>query len=129
MTDISSPEGRVQEILNLIPLDHLDRNKIRDVVKLVKKFPSMFKLEQDTFKATKVELVIPLKTEKIINQPQYTLPKHFEEAAFKQVREWERLGVVEPSYSPYNIPIFAVLKKGINKDGTPKVRVAYTCEN
>lgn len=64
-SDILSPEARVKEILSLIPLDHLDQTK--DVDKLVNNLPRIFKLDQDTLKATTaVELAIPLKTDKFI---------------------------------------------------------------
>lgn len=41
----------------------------------------------------------------------------------KDIENLLKNGIITPSYSPYNSPIWVVPKKGINEDGTPKQRL------
>ena len=45
---------------------------------------------------------------------QFRLPDAYEESVREQVGDWIKMGVVQPSLSKYNSPIFAVKKKDGN---------------
>lgn len=93
-------------------------------------FPFVFKLEGDPLTATNaLEMQIPLDTTEIIHTPQYKLPRHYTQAAIKEIENWHRQGIVDESISPYNSPIIVVPKKGMNPDGSPKYRVFVDLRN
>ena len=54
---------------------------------------------------------ISLKTKEPIYVKQFRIPDAHREAVEKHVTEWLKMGVVQPTRSKYNSPIFAVLKK------------------
>ena len=54
---------------------------------------------------------ITLKTEEPIFVKQFKIPDAHMEEVEKHVVQWLKLGVIEPAWSKYNCPIFAVAKK------------------
>lgn len=54
---------------------------------------------------------------------QYPYPLSVNAFVNKEVKKMLDNGVIRPSKSPYNSPIWVVTKKGINEDGTPKLRM------
>ena len=54
---------------------------------------------------------ISLKTEEPVYVKQFKIPDAHREEVEKHVKEWLKLGVIQPARSKYNSPIFAVMKK------------------
>jgi hypothetical protein len=58
-----------------------------------------------------------MKTEEPVYVKQFKIPEAHQSYLQDQVREWLRLGIIQPSRSRYNSPVFLVQKK----DGTHRV--------
>jgi hypothetical protein len=58
-----------------------------------------------------------MKTEEPVYVKQFKIPESHQSYLQEQVREWMRLGIIQPSRSRYNSPVFLVQKK----DGTHQV--------
>ena len=69
------------------------------------------KSKDDLGKANNFTHKIFTKTEDPIFQKQYPIPDVHREYLEKQVQEWLKLGIVQPSTSQYNSPMFLVPKK------------------
>jgi len=52
-----------------------------------------------------------LKSKEPIFVKQFRIPNAYQDKVEKHVQEWLKLGVVEPAWSKFNSPLFAVLKK------------------
>jgi hypothetical protein len=66
--------------------------------------------------ATNHEHKIHLKNTLPTYTKQFPIPESYRDQLITQVKEWLKMGIVQPTNSPYNSPIFVVPKK----DGTPR---------
>jgi hypothetical protein len=69
------------------------------------------KTKDDLGKANNFKHKIFTKTDEPVFQKQYPIPEMHREYLEKQVQEWLKLGIVQPSKSRYNSPMFLVPKK------------------
>ena len=66
--------------------------------------------------ATNHEHTIHLRNTLPTYTKQFPIPESYRDQLTSQVKEWLKMGIVQPTNSPYNSPIFVVPKK----DGTPR---------
>ncbi|MGL6005418.1 reverse transcriptase domain-containing protein, partial [Aeromonas sobria] len=72
----------------------------------------VFSLDKNDLGRSRVlEHEIHLKTPEPVYVKQFRIPEAHREAIENQVKEWLKLGIVQPSRSRYNSPIFVVTKK------------------
>ena len=69
------------------------------------------KTKDDLGRANNFKHKIFTKTDEPVFQKQYPIPEMHREYLEKQVQEWLKLGIVQPSTSRYNSPMFLVPKK------------------
>jgi hypothetical protein len=74
------------------------------------------KTSSDLGCATNHEHTIHLKNSHPTYVKQYPIPEAYRTQLETQVKEWLKMGIVKPTNSPYNSPIFVVPKK----DGSPR---------
>jgi len=97
-------------------LDKLNLNVLEDARKLYKQ---LIQQNHDVFSRTKDDLCkannfkhkVFTKTDEPIFQKQYPIPDMHREYLEKQVQEWLKMGIVQPSTSRYNSPMFLAPKK------------------
>jgi hypothetical protein len=97
---LNVPENEKQAYLNLLLENH-------DVFS---------KNQNDLGCATNFTHTIHLKNSAPTYVKQFPVPEAYRGQLEKQIKEWLKMGVVKPSNSPYNSPIFVVPKK----DGSPR---------
>ena len=98
--NLNVPDNEKQAYLNLLLQNH-------DVFS---------KNKNDLGKATNATHKIHLKNDAPIYVKQFPVPEAYREQLNLQVKEWLKMGIVTPTNSPYNSPIFVVPKK----DGSPR---------
>ena len=84
------------------------------------KMYGLFRKYVDVFSRDKFDIgrtkdgshTIRLKNQEPVFTKQFPLPVREMEFIREHVKQWEKLGLVEPANSPYNSPIFCVAKKG-----------------
>ena len=67
--------------------------------------------KHDLGKATTLQHEITLKTNEPIYIKQFKIPEAHQKEVENHVKEWLKLGVIQPSRSKYNSPVFVVAKK------------------
>lgn len=72
---------------------------------------------------TKVLATIRTEDEEPVWSKQYPYPMSAHNFVTKEISKLLEKGIIRPSQSPYNSPIWVVPKKGYNEDGTPKQRL------
>lgn len=116
-------ETRINRILNLLRLDHLEDKEAEYVTQLVNEKHHVFYLPGDPLGSTsRVMHKIPTTNDQPINTKQYPLAHTLKQEAIKQVAKLLEDGVVRPSESPYNTPIWVVPKKP-DSQGNPRWRM------
>ena len=83
---------------------------------LLKNHDVFSKNKSDLGCATNATHTIHLKHEAPIFVKQFPVPESYRSQLNLQVKEWLKMGVIKPTNSPYNSPIFVVPKK----DGSPR---------
>ena len=107
-----SKTERVRIILEKIGANKLERPRRKRVIKLVKKFPYLFYLPGDDFPGTTLTTHhIPTIDDLPLSTKQYRYPPVHKEEIRKQISKLLELGVISPSTSPYNSPLWIVPKK------------------
>lgn len=72
---------------------------------------------------TKVCATIRTTTNIPVWTKQFPYPMSAKDFVNKEINKLLKNGIIRPSYSPYNSPIWVVPKDGFNEDGTPKKRL------
>lgn len=122
--------SRVERIIELIDINHLNETRKKQVEKLINDHASVFKLDDETLPPAKVEQIdVEFTSTTPINSKQYRLPKSHINAAYDTALEWLHQGIIEESNSPYNSPLLVVPKAGKNTDGSPKLRTCIDLRN
>jgi hypothetical protein len=87
-------------------------NLRQDYLQLFLKYHQVFSLSKnDLGRSNLIQHDIQLKTSEPIYVKHFKLPEAHREAVETQVLEWLKLGVIQPTVSKYNSPIFVVMKK------------------
>ncbi|CAG5128067.1 unnamed protein product, partial [Candidula unifasciata] len=86
---------------------------------LLQKFPTTF--TDIPGRTTQAVHTIKLVDDCPIKLRPYNLPLHYQEAVEKEIDEMLRLGIIEPSSSPYSFPMVIVKKK----DGNIRICIDY----
>lgn len=106
---------KIEKLLRLGHLQQKERNHIREVIH---KFAYQFQLPRERLQTTsEVKHRIPLINDYPFNVKQYRPPHKLREVIKKQVEEGLKGGIIRPSKSPYNLPVWVVkMKPGINNE-------------
>ena len=122
-------EDRVLEIIKKLRLDHLNEEERDHVIKVIKEFPERFHLPCDKLPCTSyIKHRIPTVDDVPVNTRQYRFPPVHKDEIEKQVRNKLNNGIIAPSNSPYNSPIWIVPKKPDSK-GNLRWRIVIDFRN
>lgn len=111
-----SLESRARAILELLPDQELKSFEKSKVISLVKNFDDVFHLPGDKLgKSRNFKCKIRTKEDKIIHKKQYKFPRQHKDEVDRQCRNLEEQGIIKPSESPYNSPLWIVPKKSDSK--------------
>lgn len=114
---------RTNEVMNAIETDHLSSGQKTKLTNLVHKYQKIFRFEHEALPAcTALTMRLNMKHDSPIFTKQYKLTKEQEDFAEKELESWEKLGILEPSVSPFNSPIIVVEKKTL-KDNKKRFRI------
>ncbi|KAL7292694.1 hypothetical protein TKK_0013817 [Trichogramma kaykai] len=114
---------RCDPILKTLRLEELNPEEKENIQKVVTDYPDLFLLPGDSLPCTDwVYHEIPLENNIPINTKQYRHPSIRRNAINKDVEKRLKEGIIEPSSSPMNSPVWIVPKKP-GPDGSPKWRV------
>lgn len=115
-TTAESKKDRLTEIKELLRLDHLEDAEKGNVINLIANSQDRFHIPGEQLTATHVlRHQIPTTDDRPINTRQYRFPQLHKEEINRQVEELLTGGIVKPSHSPYNTPIWIVPKKEDSK--------------
>lgn len=113
-----------QSVNNInIRTDHLteqQENRLKDIIENHKSLFS--EPDENLTYTTAVVADIQTKTHEPIYSRYYPYPMHLKEEVEKQIRDLLRQGIIRPSRSPYNSPIWVVPKKA-DASGIKKFRI------
>lgn len=122
-TSITDPAERVKLLKETIKTDHLSEALRARVFKYLEENHDRFYLPGDYLPCTnKVYHRIPTTNEMPANAKQYRYPPAHKDFFNKQIAKDLRNGVIKPSESPSNSPVWIVPKRP-DKDGKPRWRL------
>ncbi|XP_076301613.1 uncharacterized protein LOC143219562 [Lasioglossum baleicum] len=105
-------EDRIQGISETLNLSHLNKEERCSITALIKEFPDRFYLPGDKLgKASDFKHSLHTTDEIPINTRQYRSPPVHQEEIKKQINGLLSDGIITPSKSPYNSPLWIVPKK------------------
>lgn len=107
------------ESLHYTMQSNIDQNFQSKIAKLVEKNNDTPVLPFNT----KIQAEIRTSTPEPIWTKQYAYPMSCNDFVNSGIEKLLKDGIIRPSYSPYNAPVWVVPKKGFNADGTPKKRL------
>lgn len=111
-----SLNSRAKEILELLPNQELKNFEKKSVIALIEAFDDIFHLPGDRLgKAKHFKCKIRTKEDKVIHRKQYKFPRQHKDEVNEQCRLLEEQGIIRPSESPYNSPLWIVPKKPDSK--------------
>ena len=120
---IVDKETRVSCLKDLIDVKHLNEEEKAHINRLLEDFPDVFLLPGDPLPCTNaVEHYIPLENNMPVNAKQYRHPVMHKEFIEKDIQGKLRDGIIAPSSSPSNSPIWIVPKKP-DSQGNPRWRM------
>lgn len=113
---IDRKEDRIDFILNGLDLSHCVDNEKNLIENICSDFDDVFYIEGDRLTHTDVvqhRIYLKPDTAPIFTR-QYRLPELQRSEVYRQLKEMEENGIIEPSNSPWNSPIILVKKKSEN---------------
>lgn len=114
---------RMEQLLNIIKLDHLTNGSYRDIKSIIQKFNHIFFLEGDELTYSRAAMhEIETTTNIPINKRQYRMPESTKSHIDEQIAEMLKLGIIKPSKSPWNAPVLCVPKK-CDANGNKRYRI------
>ena len=109
---IIKEDDRYDKIKSLLRLDHLNEEELRNIESLIQCNQDRFHIPGEYLEATNVlRHRITTTDENPINTRQYRYPPMLKDEINKQVNELLDGGIIKPSQSPYNSPVWIVPKK------------------
>ncbi|CAK9812938.1 Retrovirus-related Pol polyprotein from transposon 17.6 [Anthophora plagiata] len=103
---------RAAKIQNLLNTDHLNPEERTNLQQLILEYSDCFHLPDEPLGYTTVtEHHIPTTDDRPINRRQYRFPPIHKDEIKRQVTELLDNGIIKPSESPYNTPVWVVPKK------------------
>ncbi len=102
---------RRQQILQELTLTVPSTKKEKYIDLIMQNHDIFSKDKNDLGRANNFTHKIDLKNKAPVNIPQYRFADTHKAALDKQIDEWLKMGVIQPSNSRYNSPIFVVRKK------------------
>lgn len=116
-------EERLKKLLETINLKHLNNENHDAIVFMIRKFNKLFFLEGDELTFTNAAIhEIETTTNIPINKRQYRMPESTKTHIDEQIEEMLKLGIIQPSKSPWNAPVLCIPKK-VGADGKKKYRI------
>ena len=116
-------QNRGQNIWNTLKTDHLNPEEKRHIEDIIQEFPDRFFLPGDNLdKVPNFHHSIHVTDEIPINTRQYRYPLVHQEEIQRQVGALLSQGIIKPSTSPYNSPLWIVPKKA-DSDGNKRWRM------
>ena len=114
---------RLGKILSTANLSHLNEEEQVALEKILKKNIDIPYLKGDKWEGTDLLThKIRLDTDKPVNVRKHKIPYKLIDTVNDQIEEWLKIGIIRPSTSPYNSPIWVVPKKP-DSSGQPRWRV------
>nr|XP_034195210.1 uncharacterized protein LOC117611386 [Osmia lignaria] len=108
----NTPENRATRIRNLLRTDHLNAEERKHVLNIVDEFSDRFYLPGDKLgEVPNFYHSIHTTDDVPINTRQYRYPPVHQDEIQRQVKALLLQGVIQPSSSPYNSPLWIVPKK------------------
>lgn len=96
----------------IIRLDHIEDKLRISIEKILLHYIDVFNLESDTLPCTNLtKHTITLRENKTVNTKSYRSLKAHKAEIEKQMKEMLDKNIIEESDSPYNSPVWVVLKK------------------
>ena len=128
--EIELPVSRIFEIeidndliIDKLRLNHLNNDEIKHVQNLIIKHKNRFLLEGQHLGAASTVMHRIITTDDIpVNAKQYKFPISLKDEVNRQVEELLEAGIIKPSISPYNAPLWMVPKK-LDSSGIQKWRL------
>lgn len=116
---------REQKIFETINASELTGNKRIFMEDIIHTYSDIFYLEGDKLGFTDIiEHRIDLEPGKgPVHAHPYKIPHSYKAEVKRQIQEMLDQKIIRPSISPYNAPIVVVKKKGLDKNGNPKLRI------
>ena len=103
---------RLQEILKLSKLNHLEKVQKEIILKLIAKYQEVYSLDSEPLPYTNLtEHEIILKSGKIINLRSHKLPEKHRGFSLQETDQLLRKNIIRESQSPYNPPLWIVRKR------------------
>jgi len=122
-------ETRVNKIVNLLRLNHLNPEERRNVLSLVERHQDRFYLPEDLLGQTTITShKIPTTDDLPINTKQYRFPPIHKVEINKQVSQLLSNDIIRASISPYNSPVWVVPKKA-DSHGNKRWRMVIDYRN
>lgn len=119
----SNTYDQISTFKELIRLSHIEKSLREPIEKMLLYYIDVFNLESDLLPCTDLSKhTITLKENKIINTKSYRPPECHKEEITRQMNEMLKKGIIEPSDSPYNSPVWVVPKK-MDASGKQKWRI------
>lgn len=114
---------RLKTLRNNLRLDHLNEEEKKSITDLCEEYNDIFHLPGDPLTCTEVlQHEIRVTDPRPITTKIYRYPKIHEKEVDKQMSEMLKQGIISPSTSPYNSPLWVVPKKS-DASGEKKWRV------
>lgn len=115
--------SRVDEILKVINKDGMNSEEYDAIKGVISQFSEIFYLDGDILSATDlIEHEIHTETLKPTNDKNYRFPQSLRGEVSKQISNMLEQGIIKPSISPWNAPVWVVPKK-TSHDGKTNWRV------
>lgn len=119
----SNTYDQISTFKEMIRLSHIENSLKQPIEKLLLFYIDVFNLEKEFLPCTDLtKHTITLKENKIINTKSYKPPECHKAEISKQMNEMLEKGIIEPSDSPYNSPVWVVPKK-LDASGKQKWRI------
>lgn len=115
--------NRLSKLEQTLRTDHLNKEEKQSLVDLCKQYNHVFHLEGDKLSCTNTVMhEIPTNNNNPINTKSYRYPEALKEEVNEQIGKLLKDGIIQPSNSPWNSPVWVVPKK-MDASGKKKWRL------